>query len=78
MYTHTHMYVYVYIYIYIHIHMYVYIYIYITVLLSYNTMLCNVMQHNMTYSRFPKFHRAFLGRDSGTLKSDIVSKKHPQ
>ena len=30
------------------------------------------------YSRFPKFHRAFLGRDSGTLKSDIVSKKHTQ
>ena len=30
------------------------------------------------YTRFPKFHRAFLGRDSGTLKSDIVSKKHPQ
>ena len=27
------------------------------------------------YSRFPKYHRAFLGRDSGTLKSDIVSKK---
>ena len=30
------------------------------------------------YGRFPKFHRAFLGRDPGTLKSDIVSKKHPQ
>ena len=28
--------------------------------------------------RFPKFHRVFLGRDPGTLKSDIVSKKHPQ
>ena len=25
--------------------------------------------------RFPKFHRVFLGRDPGTLKSDIVSKK---
>ena len=26
------------------------------------------------YSRFPKFHRVFLGRDLGILKSDIVSK----
>ena len=31
------------------------------------------------YGRFPKFNRAFLGRDPGTLKSDIVfKKKHPQ
>ena len=30
------------------------------------------------YGRFPKFHRVFLGRDPGTLKSDIMSKKHPQ
>ena len=30
------------------------------------------------YGRFPKFHRVLLGRDPGTLKSDIVSKKHPQ
>ena len=30
------------------------------------------------YGRFPKFHRVFWGRDPGTLKSDIVSKKHPQ
>ena len=28
------------------------------------------------FGRFPKFHRAFLGRDPGTLKSDIVSKKN--
>ena len=28
--------------------------------------------------RFPKFHRVFLGRDPGTLKSDIASKKHQQ
>ena len=26
------------------------------------------------YGRFPKFHRSLLGRDPGTLKSDIVSK----
>ena len=32
----------------------------------------------MLYGRFPKFHPVFLGRDPGTLKSDIVSKKHPQ
>ena len=25
--------------------------------------------------RFPKFHRVFSGRDTGTLKSDIVSKR---
>ena len=30
------------------------------------------------FGRFPKFHRVFWGRDPGTLKSDIVSKKHPQ
>ena len=30
------------------------------------------------YGQFPKFHRVFWGRDPGTLKSDIVSKKHPQ
>ena len=28
--------------------------------------------------RFPKFHRVFLGRDPGTLESDIASKKYPQ
>ena len=28
-----------------------------------------------SYGRFPKFHRVFLGRDPGTLKSDIVSKE---
>ena len=32
----------------------------------------------LQYGRFPKFHRVRLGRDPGTLKSDIVSKKHPQ
>ena len=31
-----------------------------------------------SYGRFPKFHSVFLGRDLGTLKSDTVSKKHPQ
>ena len=29
---------------------------------------------NNYYGRFPKFHRVFLGRDPGTLKSNIVSK----
>ena len=32
----------------------------------------------LNYGRFPKFHRLFSGRDPVTLKSDIVSKKHPQ
>ena len=27
-----------------------------------------------SYGRFPKIHSVFLGRDLGTLKSDIVSK----
>ena len=34
--------------------------------------------HRQPYGRFPKFHRVLLGREPGTLKSDIVSKKHPQ
>ena len=29
----------------------------------------------MPCGRFPKFHRVFLGREPGTLKSDIVSNK---
>ena len=33
---------------------------------------------DMPYGQFPKFHRDFLGQDPGTLKSDIVSNKHPQ
>ena len=37
-----------------------------------------VIVTNVAYSRFPKFHRVLLGRDPGTLKSIIVSKKHPQ
>ena len=32
----------------------------------------------MLYGRFLKFHSVFSGRDPGTLKSDIVSNKHPQ
>ena len=32
-------------------------------------------ESNPLSGRFPKFHRVFLGRDPGTLKSDIVSKK---
>ena len=38
----------------------------------------NCRRATAKHGRFPKFHRAFLGRDPGTLKSDIVSKKHPQ
>ena len=37
-----------------------------------------VLLQYVKYGRFPKFHRVFWGRDPGTLKSDIVSKKHPQ
>ena len=31
--------------------------------------------YRLSYGRFPKFHRVFLGRDPGTLKSNIVSPK---
>ena len=41
---------------------------------------CRKLQLPMAhlYGRIPKFHSVFFGRDPGTLKSDIVSKKHPQ
>ena len=55
-----------YIYIYIHICKYIYIYIF------------PLPPHpppSPPHGRFPKFHRVLLGRDPGTLKSDIVSKK---
>ena len=60
---------------------------------TYCSKLCNNQEYTCTctsgtggllggaigaYGRFPKFHCVFLGRDPGTLKSDIVSKKHPQ
>ena len=32
-------------------------------------------EDRLLYGRFPKFQRVFLGRDPGTLKSDIVSTK---
>ena len=35
----------------------------------------NASNHN---GRFPKFHRVSFDRDPGTLRSDIVSNKHPQ
>ena len=44
----------------------------------YSVVLFITLQYtNITYGRLPKFHSVFLGRDPGTLKSDIVSKKHP-
>ena len=78
--------VYIYIYMYTHIiATYVYIYIYI------HTIIYTIMFRGRgrrggargpchgrpagPYGRFPKFHRVFSGRDPGTLKSDIVSKK---
>ena len=33
-----------------------------------------VSTQNNVYGRCPTFHGVFLGRDPGTLKSDIVSK----
>ena len=55
-------------------HTYIYIYIYIYIL---SAKPCRAMEEGQC-GRFPKFHRVFLGRDPGTLKSDIVPKKHPQ
>ena len=57
------------IYIYIYIYMYIYIYIYM-----YNVYTVRAGP----YGRLPKCHPVCLGRDPGTLKSLIVSKKHPQ
>ena len=37
-----------------------------------------LLSYHMIYGRFPNFHCVLLGRDPGTLKSDIVSKEHPQ
>ena len=51
---------------------------YIIVCLIAYTILVDTILHSMMYGRFPKFHRVFFGRDPGTFKSDIVSKKHPQ
>ena len=36
---------------------------------------CRMLVRRVMYGRFPKFHRVFLGRDPGILKSDIVSTK---
>ena len=38
----------------------------------------NVYVISVAYGRFHKFHSVFLGRDPGTLKSDIVSNKYAQ
>ena len=37
--------------------------------------ICHNIMYLIQYGRLPKFHRVFLGRDPGTLKSDIVSTK---
>ena len=51
--------------------MYVYIYVYIYIY----TGVVTTKSSARSCGRFPKFHRVFLGRDPGTLKSDMVSKK---
>ena len=38
----------------------------------------SLLTSHISHGRFPKFHRVCFGRDPGTLKSDIVPKKHPQ
>ena len=72
----------IYIYIYTHIHLhkckyvYIYIYIYDNIYIYWHD--GREFSSGCRCGRFPKFHRVFGGRDSGTLKSDIVSNKHPQ
>ena len=75
-------YIYMWLYIYIYICIYTYVHIHICVL---SIVIITIIIINIcviiviVYGRFPKCHRVFLGRDAGTLKSDIVSKKqHPQ
>ena len=63
--------------IYIYMYMYICIYIYIYVYMVECYMVGSTNSYTWflyPYGRFPKFHRVFLGRDPGTLKSDIVSK----
>ena len=50
----------------------IYIYIYICTHISAGSL---SLDQNLSHGRFPKFHSVFLGRDPGTLKSDIVSTK---
>ena len=61
----------------IHI-MYIYIYIYICINTATVTTNCPVDLAYVTSSVSFRNLIVFLGRDTGTLKSDIVSKKHPQ
>ena len=69
---------------YYHYDVYIYIYIYINDNKRNNNNNNNNSAHvgfagsaesKAPYGRFPKFHRVSLGRDPGTLKSDIVSTK---
>ena len=81
MYTHTHTELYT------AIHVCIYIYICIICIYIYIYRERERVQYSVTtwalaedaadralslYGRFPKFHRVSLGRDPGTLKSDIV------
>ena len=75
MYTPIHVYIYIYIYIYYYTYIYAYTYTYIYI---YIYIYIGPPDPWNKYGRFPTFHIVFSGRDPGTLKSDIVSKKHPQ
>ena len=66
-------------YIYIYIHTYTCICIYACRYLSLSIYVCITprlcMMTGPICGRFPKFNRVCLGRDPGTLRSDIVSNK---
>ena len=75
-YIHLYIWVYTYIHMYIHVYVCIYIYIYIAKLPQERRgKSLKLLARKIPYGRFPKFHRVFSGRDSGTLKSDIVSIK---
>ena len=72
-----HLYIYIYIqvqvastYRFVQVHIYIYIYIYISI--------CATSQDGCLTVDFRDFIVFLLSRDPGTLKSDIVSKKHPR
>ena len=76
-------YMYVYIYVYTHIHTHTYTYTYTWYDFAREASASSVCgstgaRQDPPVRRFPKCHSVFLGRDPGILKSDIVSKKHPQ
>ena len=66
---------YYYYYYYYHYYYHYYYYHFITTIII--IIIIIIYTEALPHSRFPKFIVFLLGRDPGTLKSDIVSKRHP-